>query len=124
MGLGGLIHLDFFIDCPKLKFIFCYIETSDAALPVTENHCVSSSSIKYLFNNNSKPLNFTYPKRKFAKRPGRLFNLNWFKLHPWLLYFTLLKSVLDNWSLFQELWEECLETNLEREIRGSITGVK
>ena len=27
-------------------------------------------------------------------------------------------------SVFQEPWDECFETNLEREIRGHITGVK
>ena len=35
-----------------------------------------------------------------------------------------LKSVLNDWSVFQELWKECLETNLEREIKERITEVK
>ena len=35
-----------------------------------------------------------------------------------------LKSVLDNWSKFQKLWEECLETNLKREVRGRMIGLK
>ena len=51
--------LDFFINCPKLLFLFCNLETSDAALPITKNHCLSSSSIESMFSNNNQPLNFT-----------------------------------------------------------------
>ena len=35
-----------------------------------------------------------------------------------------LQSVIDNWILLQELWDESLETNLESEVKSRITGVK
>ena len=35
-----------------------------------------------------------------------------------------LKSVLDNWSKFQKPWKECLKTNLEREVRGRMIGLR
>ena len=42
----------------------------------------------------------------------------------WIVRVSSMKSVLDNWSVFQELWEECWETNLEREIKERIIGLK
>ena len=80
--------MDFFIICPKLTFFLCCIGTSDAALPVTENHCASFSSIESVFSNNNQLLNFTNPKRKFDKGPKRSFNPTWFKLYPRLHYIT------------------------------------
>ena len=35
-----------------------------------------------------------------------------------------LQSVIDNWNVLQELWDECLETKLEPDIKGRIIGVK
>ena len=35
-----------------------------------------------------------------------------------------LQSVIDNWNLLQELWDECLETKLEPDIKGHIIEVK
>ena len=35
-----------------------------------------------------------------------------------------LQSVIDNWKVLQELWDECLETTLEPNIKGHIIGVK
>ena len=35
-----------------------------------------------------------------------------------------LQSVVDNRNVFQELWDECLETKLEPDIKGRIIGVK
>ena len=35
-----------------------------------------------------------------------------------------LKSVIDNWNVLQEVWDECLETKLEPDIKGRIIGVK
>ena len=35
-----------------------------------------------------------------------------------------LQSVIDNWNVLQELWDECIETNLEPDIKGCIIRVK
>ena len=35
-----------------------------------------------------------------------------------------LQCVIDNWNVLQELWDECLETKLEPDIKGRIIGVK
>ena len=35
-----------------------------------------------------------------------------------------LQSVIDNWNVLQELWDECLKTKLEPDIKGCIIGVK
>ena len=34
-----------------------------------------------------------------------------------------MQSIVDNWKVLNELWEECLETKLEREVRARIIGV-
>ena len=41
----------------------------------------------------------------------------------WTVRAACLQSVIDNWKVLQELWEECLESKLEREIRAQIIGV-
>ena len=35
-----------------------------------------------------------------------------------------LQSVIGNWNVLQELWDECLETKLEPDIKGCVIGVK
>ena len=35
-----------------------------------------------------------------------------------------LQSAIDNWNVLQELWDECLETKLEPDIKGRIIRVK
>ena len=35
-----------------------------------------------------------------------------------------LQSVIDNWNALQELWDGCLETKLELDIKGHIIRVK
>ena len=35
-----------------------------------------------------------------------------------------LQSVIGNWNVLQELWDKCLETKLEPDIKGRIIGVK
>ena len=35
-----------------------------------------------------------------------------------------LQNVIENWNVLQELWDECLETKLEPDIKGRIIGAK
>ena len=35
-----------------------------------------------------------------------------------------MQKVIDIWNVLQELWDECLETKLEPDIKGRIIGVK
>ena len=42
----------------------------------------------------------------------------------WNVHGGSLKSVTDNWNVLQELWDECLKTKLEPDIKGRIIGVK
>ena len=35
-----------------------------------------------------------------------------------------MKSILDNWVVLQQVWDESLDGNLEPEIKGKIIGVK
>ena len=35
-----------------------------------------------------------------------------------------MKSILDNWVVLQQVWDESLDGNLEPEIKGIIIGVK
>ena len=47
-------------------------------------------------------------------------------LYPtrWTVRGGSLQSVIDNWNVFLELWDECLETMLEPDIKGRTIGVK
>ena len=42
----------------------------------------------------------------------------------WTVLGGSLQSIIDNWNVLQELWDECLETKLEPDIKGRIIGVK
>ena len=42
----------------------------------------------------------------------------------WTVHGGSLQSVIDNWNILQELWDECLETKLEPDIKGLIIGMK
>ena len=37
---------------------------------------------------------------------------------------TLLQNILDNWTDFQEIWDEILEEKVDSEIRGQVIGVQ
>ena len=40
----------------------------------------------------------------------------------WAVRGTLLQSILDNWAVFQELWDETLEGKADSEIRSRVIG--
>ena len=42
----------------------------------------------------------------------------------WIVRGGSLQSVIDNWNVLSELWDECLETKLEPDIKECIIGVK
>ena len=42
----------------------------------------------------------------------------------WVIRGTLLQSILDNWAVFQELWDRILEEKVESEIRVQVIGVQ
>ena len=42
----------------------------------------------------------------------------------WTVRAASLKSILDNYTVMQELWDAALETGLDAEVRSRITGVK
>ena len=42
----------------------------------------------------------------------------------WTVRANSLQSVVDNWSPLVELWEECLLTKLDSEVKSRIIGVK
>lgn len=42
----------------------------------------------------------------------------------WTVRASSLQSVLDNWQPLQDLWDECLQTKLESEVKSRIIGVK
>ena len=42
----------------------------------------------------------------------------------WTVRAASLQSVIDNWILLQELWDESLETNLKSEVKSRVIGVK
>ena len=48
------------------------------------------------------------------------------RLYParWAARVASLQSVIGNWKVLQEIWNECLETKLDPDIRGRIIGVK
>ena len=35
-----------------------------------------------------------------------------------------IESILDNYDVLKRLWDECLETKLEPDVKGRITGVQ
>ena len=42
----------------------------------------------------------------------------------WVNRVTLLQNILDNWAVFQELWDGILEGKVDSEIRGQVIGVQ
>ena len=42
----------------------------------------------------------------------------------WTVRTAYLQSVVDNWKVLQEVWEECLATKLEPDIKGRVIGVQ
>ena len=42
----------------------------------------------------------------------------------WTVRTASLQSVVDNWKVLQEVWEECLATKLEPDIKGRVIGVQ
>ena len=42
----------------------------------------------------------------------------------WSVRGTLLKTILDNWHVFQELWDDILEGKVDSEIRGQVIRVQ
>ena len=42
----------------------------------------------------------------------------------WTVRGTLLQSILDNWAVFQELWDDILEGKVDSEIRGQVIRVQ
>ena len=42
----------------------------------------------------------------------------------WLIRGTLLQSSLDNWDVFQGLWDGILEGKVDSEIRGQVIGIQ
>ena len=42
----------------------------------------------------------------------------------WVIWGTLLQSILDNWAVFQGLWDGILEGKVDSELRGQVKGVQ
>ena len=42
----------------------------------------------------------------------------------WTVRGTLLQTILDNWAVFQELWDDTLEGKVDSEIRGQVINVQ
>ena len=45
-------------------------------------------------------------------------------LNRWVIRGTLLLCILDNWAVFQKLWDKILEGKVDSEIRGQVIGVQ
>ena len=45
-------------------------------------------------------------------------------LKCWAIRGTLLQSILDNWAVFQELWDGILEVKVDSEILGQVIVVQ
>ena len=45
-------------------------------------------------------------------------------LNRWVIRGKLLLCILDNWAVFQKLWDKILEGKVDSEIRGQVIGVQ
>ena len=63
-------------------------------------------------------------KNRWKKKQNRLVPIHVLCPTRWTVRAASLKSILDNYTVMQELWDAALETRLDAEVRSRITGVK
>ena len=81
------------------------------------------------FKNNRKKIKYSLKREGAFYRlredttPGNSNNRTWCS-NRWVIRGILLQSILDNWTIFQELRDGILEGKVNSEIRGQVIGVQ
>ena len=107
-----------------IKAIKIMRSTLDAAF---EFNKLKSNTL--LFKNHRTEIKYSLKReRAFSRlredtKPGNSGNRTLCS-NRWVIWGTLLQSILDNWAVFQGLWDGILEGKVDSEIRGQVKGVQ
>ena len=133
-GSKNCVAIRLLADEPRALLTHCYGHALNLAVADTiKQSKVCSDALDIAFG-VSKLIRFS-PKRNAAfnrikvenpaeEEPGPSHNIRSFRPTRWTARGDDIESIIDNFDALKKLWEECLETKLDPDVKGRIIGVQ